>query len=184
MTNFGCWWFGALAPGHQQTKCWLQHVMLQSDFKSIFSDAFSWMKNVVFWYKTSLKFVPKGPVDNNPALVQMMAWRQIGDKPLSEPMLTRFTDAYMWHWGQMSKLTNFGCWWPVALAPRRHQQTNCWFQCVMSQAVSKWTEPFTCQILSKKHKYWKDVYLGNWNISSWAIRTCKFCTVNTSRNFK
>ena len=25
----------------------------------------------------------------------MMAWRRIGDKPLSEPMLTRFTDAYI-----------------------------------------------------------------------------------------
>ena len=26
-----------------------------------------------------------------------MAWRRIGDKPLSEPMLTRFNDAYMRH---------------------------------------------------------------------------------------
>ena len=24
-----------------------------------------------------------------------MAWRRIGDKPLSEPVLTRFADAYM-----------------------------------------------------------------------------------------
>ena len=29
-----------------------------------------------------------------------MAWRQIGDKPLSESMLTRFTDAYMRHQGR------------------------------------------------------------------------------------
>ena len=28
-----------------------------------------------------------------------MAWRRIGDKPLSEPMLTQFTDAYMRHYG-------------------------------------------------------------------------------------
>ena len=47
--------------------------------------------------KISLKFVPKSPIDNNPALVQIMAWCQIGDKPLSEPMLTWFTDAYMRH---------------------------------------------------------------------------------------
>ena len=40
------------------------------------------------------KFVPKCPFDNNTALVQIMAWCRIGDKPLSEPMLTRFTDAY------------------------------------------------------------------------------------------
>ena len=32
-------------------------------------------------------FVPKGPINNIPALVQMMAWRRSGDKP-SEPMVT------------------------------------------------------------------------------------------------
>ena len=45
----------------------------------------------------SLKFVPKGQIDNKSALVQVMAWRQTGDKPLPEPMLTQFTDAYMQH---------------------------------------------------------------------------------------
>ena len=34
-----------------------------------------------------LKFVPKGLIDNIPTLVQIMAWRRPGDKPLSEPML-------------------------------------------------------------------------------------------------
>ena len=35
----------------------------------------------------SLKFVPKGPINNIPALVPIMALRRLGDKPLSEPML-------------------------------------------------------------------------------------------------
>ena len=30
-----------------------------------------------------LKFVPKGPINNITALVQIMAWRRPGDKPLS-----------------------------------------------------------------------------------------------------
>ena len=47
--------------------------------------------------RISLKFVPKGSIDNNPVLVQIMAWRRIGDKPLCELMLTQFTDAYMRH---------------------------------------------------------------------------------------
>ena len=34
------------------------------------------------------------PIDNNPALVYIMVWRRIGDKPLCEPMLTQFTDIY------------------------------------------------------------------------------------------
>ena len=40
-------------------------------------------------------FIHKGPIDNNAAMVEIMAWRRIGDRPLSEPMLTRFTDAYI-----------------------------------------------------------------------------------------
>ena len=47
--------------------------------------------------KISMKFVPKGPIDNNSALVKIKAWCEMGDKPLSEPMLTRFTDAHMRH---------------------------------------------------------------------------------------
>ena len=45
--------------------------------------------------KISLKFVPEGPIAHN--VVQVMAWCQTGDKPLSEAMLTQFTDTYMWH---------------------------------------------------------------------------------------
>ena len=37
--------------------------------------------------KISLKFVPKGPINNIPALVQIMAWRRPGDRPLSEPRM-------------------------------------------------------------------------------------------------
>ena len=52
--------------------------------------------------RISLKFVPKGPINNIPALVQIMACRLIGAKPLFEPMLIQFTDAYMRHQGEMS----------------------------------------------------------------------------------
>ena len=44
--------------------------------------------------RTSLKFVPNGPINNIPALVQIMACCLIGAKPLSEPILTQFTNAY------------------------------------------------------------------------------------------
>ena len=35
----------------------------------------------------SLKFVPKGSNNNFPALFLIMAWRRLGDRPLSEPMM-------------------------------------------------------------------------------------------------
>ena len=47
--------------------------------------------------RISLKSVAKGPIDNKQALVYVMTWRRTGDKPLSEPMHTQFTDAYMRH---------------------------------------------------------------------------------------
>ena len=46
-------------------------------------------ENVIILIKISLKFVPYGPINNIPALVQIMAWRRSGDKPLSEPMVGR-----------------------------------------------------------------------------------------------
>ena len=51
-------------------------------FKRIFFN-----ENVKISIRISLNFVPKGPINNNPALVQIMAWRRSGDKPLSEPMM-------------------------------------------------------------------------------------------------
>ena len=53
-------------------------------FKRIFLN-----ENVRISIKISLKFVPKGQINNIPALVQIMAWRRPGDKPLSEPMMVR-----------------------------------------------------------------------------------------------
>ena len=54
----------------------------QTTFSSIFLN-----ENVSISIKISLKFIPMGPIDNIPALVQIMSWRRLGDKPLYEPML-------------------------------------------------------------------------------------------------
>ena len=51
-------------------------------FKCIFLNGNVWIS-----IKISLKFVPKGPINNIPSLVQIMAWRRPGDKPLSEAMM-------------------------------------------------------------------------------------------------
>ena len=59
-------------------------------------------ENILISIKISLKFVSKGPIKNMPALVKIMAWRRPGDKPLSEPMMVSFTDAYMRHSASMS----------------------------------------------------------------------------------
>ena len=55
-------------------------------------DIFKWIflrENVWISINISLKFVPRGPINNIPTSVQVMAWRRPGDKPLSEPMMVR-----------------------------------------------------------------------------------------------
>ena len=65
-------------------------LFADNTFKRIFLN-----ENIRISIKISLKFVPKVRINNIPALVQIMAWRRPGDKPLSEPMmvsvLTKFS---------------------------------------------------------------------------------------------
>ena len=76
--------------------------------KCIFSN-----ENVWISIKISLKFVPNGPVNNIPALVQIMAWRRPGDKPLSEPMMVRLlTHICVTRPQWVNK-----CWWRPIIRP-------------------------------------------------------------------
>ena len=54
-------------------------------FKRIFENENEWISP-----RISLKFVPDVRINNIPALVQILAWRRPGDKPLSEPMMVSF----------------------------------------------------------------------------------------------
>ena len=63
-------WFNTLRPRQNGRR------FADDTFKRIFLN-----ENVRISIKISLKFVPKGPINNIPALVQIMAWRRPGDKP-------------------------------------------------------------------------------------------------------
>ena len=68
-------------------------------FKCIFLN-----ENVLISIKISLKFIPKGPINNIPTLVQIMAWRRPGNKPLSETMMI-ISLTHIWvAWPQWVKL--------------------------------------------------------------------------------
>ena len=51
-------------------------------FKLIFLN-----ENIWILINISLKFIPKGPIYNIPALVRVMAWCWPDNKPLFEPMM-------------------------------------------------------------------------------------------------
>ena len=67
-------------------------ILADDIFKCIFLN-----ENVWISINISLKFVPRSSIDKNTELVQVMAWRRLGDKPLPEPMMAQFIDAYMRH---------------------------------------------------------------------------------------
>ena len=69
---------------------WVDSLRPRQNGRHIADDIFKCIflnENVWILIKISLKFVPKGPINNIPALVQIMAWRRPGDKPLSESMM-------------------------------------------------------------------------------------------------
>ena len=79
-------------------RVWVNSLRPRQNKRHIADDVFKcnfWNENVQISIKISLKFVPKGPINIFPALVQIMAWRRTGDKPLSEPMMTQFNNTYM-----------------------------------------------------------------------------------------
>ena len=68
-------------------------------------DIFRWIflnEKFFILIKISSNIVSKGPIDKTMHWFRIMAWCRIGGKLLSIPMLTRFTDAYMRHYGEMS----------------------------------------------------------------------------------
>ena len=69
-------------------------------FQMIFSSALSWMKMYKVWLRFHQCLLP---VNNIPALVQILARSPPGDKPLSEPMMAKVTDAYMHHSASMGQ---------------------------------------------------------------------------------
>ena len=78
VSQLGDWWFNTLWPRQNGRR------FADDTFKRSFVN-----ENVRNFIKISLKFVPKGPINNITALIQIMAWCRAGDKPLSEPMMVK-----------------------------------------------------------------------------------------------
>ena len=71
-------------------KCRLNTFRQRQNGRHFADDIFKWIffnEKVWISIKISLKFVPQDPINNIPALDQIMAWRRPSDKPLSGPMM-------------------------------------------------------------------------------------------------
>ena len=85
-------------------------------FKCIFLNEIVWIP-----IKISLKFVPKCPINNIPALVQIMAWRRPGDKPLSEAMMIKLMMHIRVTWPEWVNVTGKRKAWEI-----RHDDIMAW----------------------------------------------------------
>ena len=89
-------------------------------FECIFLNETIWLS-----MKIPVMFVPMDSINNIPGLVQILAWRRPGDKPLSEPMMFRlsthicvtqpqwvkvYSDAYL-STVFSHRANNMGFWW-------------------------------------------------------------------------
>ena len=118
-----------------------------------FSDAFSWIKMYEFFIKISLKFVPKGPVNNVPVLVQIMAWCWPVDKPLSEPMMVSLLMHISVTWPQWVNLLWPGDtidqsqhWLRQWLVAWQHQDINMDFLCHLISTMQFIQQLISCTI--------------------------------------
>ena len=78
----------------------LTHLPLEKIATILTGDIFKWIfynENDRTPIQILLKCVRRSPIDSKLVLVQVVAWRRIGDKPLPGSMMTQFTDAYMRH---------------------------------------------------------------------------------------
>ena len=103
--HYLCWWWLRNARSKAISSHGIDQLLLQNSILSTMSvntlrprqydrhcpdktfECFFLNKDVSIVITISVKFVPKGPIDNIPALVQIMAWHCPGNKPLSELMM-------------------------------------------------------------------------------------------------
>ena len=77
---------------HIDDKPWFNTLRLRWDGRHNEDNILKYIflnENVLISIKISLTFGPRGPINNIPPFVQIMAWHWPGDKPLSGPMMVR-----------------------------------------------------------------------------------------------
>ena len=95
-------------------------------------DIFKWIflnENVWITINISLKFIPRGPINNIPTLVQVMAWRRPGNKRLSEPMMVRLPThicVTQPQWVNTLRATQNGCFYADDISKCIYFNENIW----------------------------------------------------------
>ena len=115
-------------------------------------------ENVWITIKISLKFVPKGPINDILVLVQIMAWRRPGDKPLSEPMMVRLpTHIYVTKPHQVISLSPGGMWLYSWFSSYHVLQLLVLHIFTRTCSISRWwsLRGITWACIARQHEEWR-----------------------------
>ena len=77
--------------------------------QTTFSNVFFLKENVRIAINISLDFVPKGPINNIPGLVEITAWHRTGDRALCEPIMARLPTHICVTRAPMSWISDMAC---------------------------------------------------------------------------
>ena len=147
-------------------------------FQTTFSNGFSWMKMYEFrlTFHWSLFLRVKSTIF--PALVQIMAWRRSGDKPLSEPMMVSLLTHICVtrpQWVNINKQTRINMW--ILISERKHQY----------KPVTNWMTPHVQTEISNitsNFEHIKRVKLtNNFWIHMWQEKNHNFFDIWLYRNY-
>ena len=142
-------------------------------------DIYKWIflnENVWISIKISLKFVPWGPINNISTLVQIMAWRQPGDKPLSKPMMVSLLTHICVTWPQWvnSPQGRLGQWYQ---ATRVDQASLSFGKCSSFQWCNCHYNVIHMLLYVILKKRYFDIFpnacfVGNWYSKGLCLRLC------------
>ena len=103
-------WPRSMSPNGVTMPQWVNTLRLRQYGRHFADDIFRcifFKENTCISINISLKFVPKGHINNIPALVQIMAWRHPGDKPSSGSMMVRLLTHICITWSRWANTVRF-----------------------------------------------------------------------------
>ena len=115
----------------------------------------------------------KGPINNIPALVQIMAWRRPGDKRLSEPMMVSLLTHICVTRSQWVKIAR--CQGMILKNTCNYYTTGHEYNCEQATGLGAWASRVKCPARFVSHLHEICIYI--WVVYSLCFFCCLFITV-------
>ena len=153
-------WPRSMTPCGVTRPQWVNTLRLIQNGRQFPDDILKWIfLNVGILIRIAFKFVPGSPINNIPALVQIMAWCRSGNKPLSEPMMVSLLMhicVMLPEWVNAIQIRIKLYWHPIWIGNEISYQIYLWV--VSPEVLRSLLRCITCkQVQSSKQAFLKEV---------------------------